>query len=302
MLDLLYTSSKTLSFSSAEALWHVPAWDAMLFVADGGLHKVFRDGTQGRIGSKPTYWGVGGRQDGLFWVNDAANPLCYHADDITAQPGPSPVNQSWPLPGRWVGGDFIDDARGIYLHRNGPAIDAYSLADGTHLWQVSVAGYTIDFLAAADPSRVAVLCKNGKFAVVDYVAASVQAQSTIRPCLCATYDPAHGLVATVESDKRVRIYTATAAPASLAAPYFVPALPQVTRLAGYVVRTRLTGSASEACPGYWIEWEITTATPRGSLEKTYSRTDADGYAENFYFGPAAGGDVGQETITVRVTV
>jgi hypothetical protein len=51
-----------------------------------------------------------------------------------------------------------------------------------------------------------------------------------------------------------------------------------------------------------VHWSLKGLPARGYLLKDKSKTDADGYAENFYFGPAAVGEVGSETIQVRVAV
>lgn len=53
-------------------------------------------------------------------------------------------------------------------------------------------------------------------------------------------------------------------------------------------------------PDYWIHWELLGTPPKGSLLKNKSKTDSQGQAENFYFGPAD--SLGEETIKVGVIV
>ena len=55
-----------------------------------------------------------------------------------------------------------------------------------------------------------------------------------------------------------------------------------------LVKARLTGQDGEPCPGWWVHWELEDAGDGmiGSMDKSVSLTDAAGWAECLYFGPA----------------
>ena len=139
----------------------------------------------------------------------------------------------------------------------------------------------------------------GDVALVDYQGKKVLWKSKVRPCRWSAYDCLHDLIITVESDKLVRIYLLNPVPATLTAPTFTPA---AQRFQGCVVKTRLRGAHGEVCPGYWVRWEITGSPPKGARFKLASKTDENGYAENFYYGPAQGEEIGAETLKVSVKV
>lgn len=311
MLESLYTSTKELTFSGTPAfMGYVTSWDAMVLFNGASLDKIFRDGTQANLGQTPLTWGIGGRQGGRhFWMPYSTDPIdCYGADDITGQPHFDDVlNPTWPIPfGTWRVGDCLDDRLGYFLHNagGGGLINIYRLADGYLLGSVTMAGVGLfDFLAPAGDG-VALACdkESGVVALLDYVNQAWIWQSSVPVFLCAAYDSRHDLVITLQSDKKIRIFLALPYAATLADPIFVPTITEAHRLHGYKVRTRLTGAGGEPCPGYWIEWSLLGDPAKGYLEKAVSKTDQDGYAWNFYFGPAAVGDTGQETIKVKVTI
>jgi hypothetical protein len=315
MLELLYTSTKALDFFNPYGfvpgfMGFIESWDAMLLLNYQRLDKVFRDGTQVYLGSPSWNWSLGSRQGGrAIWFPYSTNPVSvYAADEITGQPRPEEIlNPSWPIPFMsWKSGDCLDDLLGLFIHSqfgmNGP-IKIFRLQDGYLLGQMPVTGASYDFLAPAGPGRVlACLKSSGQVALLDYVHQTWLWQGRVRPFLCACYDLHHNLVITLEGDKKIRVYLTTAAPATLAAPSFNPAVAQAHRLHGYKVKARLTGDGGEACPGYWIAWTLTGQPPKGYLDQPYSQTDQEGYAENYYFGPAAAGDIGSETIQVKAVI
>lgn len=315
MLELLYTSTKALDFFNPYGfvpgfMGYVASWDAMILLNYQRLDKIFRDGSQENLGVPPADWSMGARQGGRpIWFPDSPNPLnCYGADEITGQPRFDAIlNPTWPIPSMaWQGGDCLDDRLGYFVHSAGWGgdIKIYRLMDGHLLGQVSIPGGPyFAFLAPAGDGRVLACDKSsGVVALLDYLQPEWLWQGRVRPFLCATYDIRHDLVITLEADKKIRVYLLTPLPATLAAPIFSPAVAPAHRLHGYQVRTRLTGDGGEACPGYWIAWALTGQPPKGYLDQPYSKTDQNGFAENFYFGPAAAGDTGPETIQVKVVI
>jgi hypothetical protein len=117
----------------------------------------------------------------------------------------------------------------------------------------------------------------------------------------AAYDCLHRLIVTVETDLKVRLFTLDPVPATLSSPVFVPAEAHHHRLTGGRVQTRLTGGDGEPCGNYWIHWNL-LGSPKGELLKDKSKTDGNGYAENYYYGPPPSGTIGEETILVSVKV
>ena len=238
-----------------------------------------------------------------------ANPIyCYGADEITGQPLYNEIlNPAWLIPlGLYRTGDYVDDRAGLFFH-NAPAgaIQIYRLADGQLLQTFNlpgVSGYG-DFLAPAGGARLLAAQKStGKVALLDYQQGAVLWQSRVRPFCGATYDLRHDLIITLETDGKIRLYLLTPVPAVLSAPAWTPAVTEVHRLHGYPVQVRLTGDAGEPCPGYWIEWSLAGSPAKGSLLRPRTRTDAEGYAANYYFGPAGAGDTGLETIQAQVII
>ncbi len=118
----------------------------------------------------------------------------------------------------------------------------------------------------------------------------------------AAFDCIHNLVISVESDKLVRLYTTTP-PRPISRPRVFPATDQ-HRLMGSRVLTRLTGSAGEVARllDQWSLAGIPADPPKGALLTNVSKTDANGYAENYYFGPREVGSTGYELIQVGVRV
>ena len=313
MLELLYISTRTITLNSGQTpacLVYLQAWDACLLLNYSTLDKVFRDGTQLNLGIPIGTWLMGGRQGGQhFWIapNDANPVYGYGADEITGQPHFDEIlNPDWLIPlGTYRSGDFIDDRLGWFFHNSGAGeVQQYRLADG-QLMQTFIIpdGPLYDFLVSAGGGRLLACHKStGKVALLDYQQGAVLWQSVVRPFWCATYDLRHDLIITLESDLKIRLYLPTPVPAVLSAPAFMPAAPEVHRLHGYPVQTRLTGDSGEPCPGYWIEWSLLGDPAKGYLSRPRSKTDANGYADNFYFGPAASGDLGVETVRAQVII
>ena len=310
MLELLYTSTKTVSASGSGPanLVYLASWDALLLLNGTRLDKLFRDGSQATIGVVPGFWGPGSRVSArAYWIqNYGPGPATiYAADEITGKFCLSQVlNPAWPIPGNLKGtGNFLDDWAGIYVH-NDPAgkVAFYQLGDGALLGRVQLNSTSVfDSLSYVGRNKVLAFQKTtGKLALLDYLNRIILWQSKVRPALVCAYDTLHNLVVTVESDHKVRVYLITPIPATLSAPEFYPAPAQVTRLQGYPVRVRLLGDAGEPCPGYWMRWDFVNIPAKGYLQKAMSCTDQEGYARNYYFGPHQ--TIGPETIRAEVSI
>jgi hypothetical protein len=308
MLELIYTSSRTFNIYSGFTPFHLAymrSWDAMVLFGYQKLDKLFRDGSQANLGVANTYLSMGNRVGGRhFWLSGsdflAANEITgqYHYSEI--------LNPTWkPAAGACRGGDYLDDVAGLFLHsQTSGKIEVFGLADGVKLGEIlDPGGPYYDNLAYAGQGKVMSFHHNtGKLALVDYLNRTVVFKSKVSPCWRSAYDCLHNLVITIQPDRKVRVYALVPVPATLTAPAFVPAAPHQHRLLGSKVQTRLIGDQGEPCGGWWVHWSLKGLPARGYLLKDKSKTDADGYAQNFYFGPAAVGEVGNETIQVRVVV
>jgi hypothetical protein len=237
-----------------------------------------------------------GEDIGKWWAADEISGN-YHYDDVLSGAWSPPTEAFRP-------GGYVDDRRGLilyaYVNRRLHFIDLVTGAETTYM-TLPGTGTMYDHLAWAGEGLVmAIDFETGRVAMVDYVNRRVLWSSVIRPCIMAAYDCLHRLIIAVEADLKVRVYTLDPVPAVLTNPAFIPATDQ-HRLMGSPVQTRLTGDDGEPCPDYWIHWSL-LGTPKGELLKDKSQTDADGYAENYYFGPPEAGEIGEETILVSAKV
>ncbi len=303
MLELLYTSTKTIAPEPEPShLCYLSSWDAMLLYSYNKLDKLFRDGTQVSLGvtTASSYITMGNRAGGRHFYCSWNLAVIYAADEITGQPHYADIlNPAWKPNFIYTSaGGYVDDSAGILLRSaSAGKIEIFRLSDGTKLGEIlDPGGPLYDNLAYAGDGKVAAFHHaSGKLALMDYVNRTVLFKSKVAPCLCSAYDCLHNLAITVQSDKKVRVYSMIPIPALLSAPTFNPVPAQVNRLAGHPLRTRLTGDTNEPCSGYRIDWSLASPA-KGYLDKTSSQTDADGYAENFYFGKS----LGAETVQVEV--
>jgi len=308
MLELTYTSSRTFTIYSGFTPFHLAylrSWDAMVLFGYQKLDKLFRDGSQANLGVANTYLSMGNRVGGRHFWFSGSDFLA--ADEITGQYHYSEIlNPTWkPNAGACRNGDYLDEVAGLFLHsQTSGKIEVFGLADGVKLGEIlDPGGPYYDNLAYAGQGKVMAFHHGtGKLALVDYLNRTVVFKSKVNPCWRSAYDCLHNLVITIQSDRKVRVYALVPLPATLSAPAFMPTAPHQHRLLGSMVQTRLTGDQGEACGGWWVHWSLKGLPAKGYLLKDKSKTDANGYAENFYFGPAAVGEVGSETIQVRVVV
>jgi hypothetical protein len=288
MLNLIYTSTKTLTALTAPvALVYLAAWDALILRAGSKLYKLFRDGTLADLGAPAAYTFLLNRTGGRHAWGLTTNPYqFYGADEITGQYAPADLlNPDWgPALGYAQEGNLVDDAGGYWLRPAMNKVEVYRLRDGLHLGDIALSwpGGIPDNLAALGPGRALALdMTTGALVLVDYVNRAVLFTSQVGACLAGAFDSRHNLVITIGPDLKIRVYALEAVPAALSDPEFTGA--PVRALAGYPVRVCLTGGAGEPCPGRLVHWELLGGV--GALEQAASLTAADGYADNFYFGP-----------------
>jgi hypothetical protein len=287
MLELLYTSNKILTIPApgeASFFAYLAAWDAFLLSDGLKLYKVFRDGSQFPIGVPP---GVPGNRVGsdVFWN---VGGICYASEDLTGQYQPQKVlNPTWTFPPFDTPGTYLDDTQGIVLSVGSQGvIPAYRLSNGSALPAITLPNWSphvLNSLAPVGPAKVLAFNQTGLVALVNYLLGQVLWSGMVDPCQVAAFDSKNNLVVTLGSDLKIRIYLTTPKPASLSNPEFYPAVTKVSREIGYQVRTRLTGSNGELCPGMVVNW---IPPNLGTLAQTQTLTDSEGYAYNTYFAPA----------------
>jgi hypothetical protein len=302
MLRLIYTSTKSITGIST---WQHLAWiashDAFALIGNGS-RKLYHDGTCIAIGSMfgtATFQTTPGSQA----ITDAIYGYAYPVDEITFQPNLNSPYYHW-TPSTPGTGCFIDPLEDLLLKPSGSSVQFYRISDKTLLQTITpIPGTSINAICYAGQNRVMVVNHStGELAIVDYKAREVLLVTAIAPCRLAAFNPNHNVVVAIGTDNKVRVYAYEVLPATLSAPEWYPAVTHVRRLQGYPVRTRLTGDQGEGCSGYWIQWSLLGEPPKGQLEKEYTRTDAEGYATNFYFGPYGAGETGSETLKVSVIV
>jgi hypothetical protein len=313
VLEQIYTSTKTATISyswSYVAMVYLKTWDALVFFTwpnPSACYKLFRDGSQAKMLEGMPSVALMARVDGRHaWMNTYFTNYgeIYSADEITGNYHPdgllnpnciSPIGLQHP---------YIDDNARLLLtaYTNG-RVHRYDLDTGNEIlpYLTLATGDLYDQIAWAGTGRVFMGCKSsGRVALVDYLSWQILWQSKVRPCAAMAYDCLHDLVITLESDGLVRLYLTDPVPAQLSAPVFVPDSLTQYRLKGSKVKTRLTGDVGEAIPKRVVTWSLLNS--KGYLGKDKTLTDADGWAENYYFGPDVTGILGAEAIKVETGV
>ncbi len=337
MLNQFYTSTKTLTLTDniltppVAQICYVKTWDAFALVSANQMFKMFRDASQALMAPQI----LQGSGQMLQMLARAGGTLCWffgvgnnprqilQADEISGLRHPDLVmNPGWPIPYTFpgVGVFFVDDQAGIVVisYPTSPTfpltspciLQFFDLGDGSVIKTVNP-GFNgkYDVLMWAAPNQVVgISFASGWIALIDYVKGTVLWQSKVLPCIAAAFDCTYGLILTIGSDYKTRIYAMEAVPAVLAPPAFVPVtptilyggnqVPLVRRQVGYPVQTQLLGADGESIAGMWIHWSLRNQI--GELEDYVTQTDENGFAKNYYFGPGAvGGGQAIENLDVR---
>lgn len=311
MYEKTFESGITTKPTSASGSWlgmvFVFPWDAFLLSGSTELAKVFRDGTKVQYaipsGGHTLLSRVGGYA--AFYVGDGKVYGAYELDQL---PNPNEVlNPLWPVPYALSPnsqiGVMVDDRRGLWLRcANQNALGVYDLKNGALLKTVTHgAGEYLKTLSWAQEGQVVGVGPSGKVRVIDYLAGAVVETGRVDAHMLAAYDCAFKVTAALGQDWKMRIYCREAWPHALSNPAFEPA--QVRGLQANLVRVRLTGQDGEPCPDWWVHWSLEApgGPAPGRLDRYVSKTDKDGWASNFYFGPDDG-STGQATVKAWVAV
>jgi|GEM_PF-3080645 len=317
-LELIYTSTKTVAnvsgLGSTDAAVFMPNWDAVLtrlavYSGYGNLFKVFRDGTAICIGNQLSGLRFGSLAGGggVALVPVTGGYDAYGLDPIAGQPDYGRKLNGLVLDGGWIlSGDLFDPDQGLLYHRGsgGRTVERRRLSDGQVVSSFSIEAdtqiaYHAYHYAGAGRALAVSYNSPGKAVFFDYNTGEIVLASELGlAARIVAYDHLHRLVIAVLADGRVKVFTSEALPANLSSPAFAPAA--AGKLQGNVLTTRLTGSRGEPIGDAWVKWRL--AGDKGSLEKPYTRTDTDGYARNFYYGPETDLGLGQETVIVEVVV
>ena len=309
MLELLYTSTKTIDVvdGSAKALF-IASWDAVLYVghtSNSDFRKVFKDGTAFIMGHSNAFWGnflsaTGGRGAASMEQDGAVNVALL--DEISGLPMLGNLLNSVDMDGKIATGSFVDHVAGlVYTPSSGSTIKVYSLATGALTKTLTISGvtvYTSTVIQDAGASSL-FLSRPGfaPVATIDRVTGAVTFTGTINADnRAAAYDSTHNVVIVVLETGQVAVYALNNVGSALSAVSFSPS-PALYTLSK--VTTRLTGADGQGIAGKTVLWWLTG--DKGDLESPYTLTDEDGYAENWYYGPAGSHGLGSETINVEVT-
>lgn len=315
MNEKIFESTKLAQPVSTSDTWqylfYMSIWDAFLAQSVGEWARVFRDGTKMRLGG----FGALQRYEMLGRVKGfpayCSGGTVYPAFEINGLPNPNEVlNPNWTIPfdlrPSSSYGRFIDDSNQVYLYQpSANRIDIYNLETGVKSGEiVHNAGERFSSLTWVQNGQVAGMCKtSGKALIMDYLSSSPRVLSTgfVAPFRVASYDYTYKLFFTIGIDHKTRVYTVVSLPYGLSAPVFVPAI--VCGFKSNQVKVRLTGQSGEPLSGWWVNWELEGVGGEiiGTLSKSVSLTDADGYASNFYIGPDDG-STGQCKIKAWVVI
>lgn len=298
MLELLYTSTAQLRdknnyfFSDNVTALFRRDWDCIFVLAGYDIYKIFRDGTIIRVGQMGSNSAYGGLAYGkLFYTNYFGNDVVnvceftsqpIYTSVIAQRPGPSPL-------GIWTG-DFIDVELGYVFHRgnyNGRIIDIFDINNNNSYVR------SIDLVQNNYPwfyqygGRNRLVCTNvsgGWVVIYDYSSWSVvqQSQLGITGNKFITYDSKYDVILALGSDNYLKIFSMEDLGNSISAPTFTPT-GNIYTYSGYLLKTRVLGSASTPIAGKIVNWELSNNV--GNLEKNKSVTDINGYATNYYYAP-----------------
>jgi len=316
-LELIYTSTRTVpnvsGLLTTDVAVYLPNWDAVLtrlaISSYGNLFKVFRDGTAVCIGNKMNTLVhgslVGGGGVALIPVPGGYD--AYELDPIAGQPDFARKLNGAVLDGNFIlQGILFDPAQGLLYNRGaaGRTVERRRLSDGEVVSSFPIETDTqVTYHAyqyAGVGRGVAVSYDSpGRVVFFDFNAGEIILASELGlGARIIAYDHLHRLVIAVLPDGHVKVFTSEALPATLSPPELIPAT--AGKLKGNALTTRLTGSRGEPIGDAWVKWRL--AGDKGSLEKPYTRTDANGYAVNYYYGPETDLGLGQETVMVEVVV
>jgi hypothetical protein len=300
MLEKLSTGAKIItgSLGSAVRLLHwVDAWEAAYYNATDnyGARKIFRDGTTIAFTATITEQYVCALAGGGPVKRTTSSPYKIYA--LNPFTGLFALEELLSFTTVLTNRDFIDPDRNLILRRAGALgnqINAYNLT-GAVLW-TQIVSQAFDCIHWVRDRQVALLgFANGSVQIFDYVARETLMNSKIDPCLLSCYDHTRHTILAIQANGTTRGWHPTPVPAQFGA---VTATPAPAQFTGSRLSVQLQGDVGEPCPNWWVKWRL--ENDKGSLEKPQSKTDAQGYAYNYWFGPET--VLGAEKVICEVEV
>lgn len=298
MVELIFAGTKSVFNLQYKPFGYHQPWGAFFSIDDTGVSaigqaKVFLDGTAVSVGKKigTTYWGTSPYGMVAGWNNNV-----YSTEPLIVRPlwhqqlnTPSSFNMlAYPF--------AVDQDNGLLIAYTGRV---YDLVTGTEKCR----GYIgVNQLAAHyyAPGQVIFFNPYGwNCFIYDYMSEEVISKFTLPSSIRNyAYDPVNKVIVVQMSTYKLNLYTTTDIGYTLSAPSFTA--PILTKTyGGSQVVVRLTDKDGDGVPKKWIHWELFAL--RGDLEFDRTLTDTDGYAYNYYYGPA-GTNLGSETLTAYVVV
>lgn len=278
-------------------------WDACFALGQSGywkgVNKVYKDGTVVQYGQSPYWSPIPVNNGSIAWRLDH---LWYEADPFTGLPITTSLLNPIEMVD-WYRAILIDKKNRLWIqwrswpYGNGDAITVKNLDTDAFIVTIVHNKGTHDNVSWV---RDGVLCiihfSTGQVVFIDYLyTRSVIGLGHIEPCKWATYDCKNNVIVAIDPSDHTQVYVMEFWPYTLSNPTFV-STPVYSGQAN-TVKVRLTGQDGEVCPDWWIHWLLTGST--GYLQKTVSKTDANGYAENIFYGPA---DNSPGSNTIRTSV
>lgn len=319
MFEQVFQGTK-LCMPNAIYTYSAPAWGRVAFskylgafVAIGyrgdtgtWMYRIFLDGTSVLLGQADLmlYAGPFARINGTLafghnTLDSPYSPRLIGAHEVSGTPNPNMVISPDNID--LISLLLVDEVNRRRVHSDGifQQVKVCDLDTGSLLATITHNRGSSNTGSWVEPGVMAVFdYTSGKVTFIDYLHKyEVTGTGRIDPnCKLAAYDCLDRVIWAIDADGYARVYTTVSWPITLSAPAFVST--PVYGVKANPVRVRLTGEDGEASPGWWVHW--TMAEPAiGSLRLDKSKTDAGGYADNIYFGPA---DNSPGAVTIQAAV
>ena len=309
MYEKVFESTKLVVLGSNEGiggLIYIKSWDAC-FCMCWNWARHFKDGTFVRFGQPTGTSALVSRVGGTLAHQVAGN--LYGCSEINGLVDYiQHLNPNWGLGyADAMSAMLVDDANRLWIGGYHNTLTIKNLDSGAVVKVVPTHFSNADWINyigwSADGQLCCIACNTGKVEFFDYLTYESLGTGRIDPCLLASYDCTNNVIVSLGSDFKTRVYVLAAWPAALGNPVFSPST--VKGLQGNTVSVRLTGQDGEPCPGWWVHWILAAAPgpsgPFGWLKTYQSKTDANGYAWNVYYGPDSG-ETGQTIIQTSVVL
>jgi len=211
----------------------------------------------------------------------------------------------------WTGGStvnqyrfLVDDDLGVILEATASTVTCRDITTGATLWIHNFPSLNGIYHWFTTPifwvsnKKALILRSNtglGQFIYYDRNTGTNLFTGKVNPFSIGTYDCVHGLIITIQSDAKVRVWYPKGIPYYFDGPNISTPVYQ-NRV--YTVTATLLGENDEPCEGWWLNWRLLNG--KGHLIYEHTITDADGVASNMYVAPTSDLQLGSEEITVEV--